>query len=114
MSTVCIIVFCVMVEWKSACISFFIAPTTVFVGNILAIGQVIQPLIQDELSVSSLIFNVLHKLSKNLQAVFGCTIWSIWKQMNYLIWRSEIIYGGSMCKGNKSVGKMRRCVVVER
>lgn len=47
--------------------------------------------------MGSVIFKALHKLSKNNQVVFACTIWSIWKQRNDLIWRNESMLRVAVC-----------------
>jgi hypothetical protein len=40
-------------------------------------------------SVNENVFKIMHKLNEDSRAVFACTMWSIWKQRNDVVWRNE-------------------------
>jgi hypothetical protein len=53
-------------------------------------SQVVSSAANSDNDVNTVIFNTLQHLSKDDAALFGCILWSIWKQRNNQIWNNII------------------------
>jgi len=77
---------------------FFKCLNSVFCWQYVGLWSNIQPIAQSSQNVSTVIFNVLQSIGPNNQAVFACILWSIWKQRNDFIWRSETSLWVAVCE----------------
>ncbi|KAK2365042.1 hypothetical protein QL285_089842 [Trifolium repens] len=67
---------------------FFSCPSSQNVWSMSTFSQVVSSAANSDNDVNTVIFNILQHLSKDDAALFGCTLWSIWKQRNNQIWNN--------------------------
>jgi hypothetical protein len=49
-------------------------------------------------SVNENVFKIMGQLNEDSKAMFTCTMWSIWKQRNDVVWRNERLPGTDVCE----------------
>jgi len=70
---------------------FFISQNSVQCWQRIGIWQWLVQVLNSTKSVAENILDNLQLLNSNQNVLFACTLWSIWKQRNYMIWRNEIV-----------------------
>jgi hypothetical protein len=49
------------------------------------------------------VFNVLQQLSLDNKSIFACTLWSLWKQRNYVFLDKQEGYHAFVCDGGTTL-----------